>query len=269
MFEQIDFCKEQLEDYADQYQIWIRGGGHEGRPQQVELYDFFIESDSLPEAENGIQGTYIFQGYQQGSALWHNADEANVDYARVWLDDGLHWNLGSVEQYENFDLKPHCRSATARHDKPYDCLFWKFGDTPDGWMNFIHLQQCEYYSEDEEEAGGGSGAGASGSGASGSGASGSGARGSGARGASGTSGASGSGTSGTSGASGVRASGGAGISTAPENTMTSKRPRQPTNRTQASYTERGGLSRPSGSKKRSQPEDGNDGGGKKAGKKKK
>jgi hypothetical protein len=70
-------------------------------------------------------------------------------------------------------------------------------------------------------------------------------------------------------ASGVRASGGAGISTAPENTMTSKRPRQPTNRTQASYTERGGLSRPNGSKKRTHPDDGSDGGGKKGGRKKK
>jgi len=261
IFEQIDFCKEQLENYAEQYQVWIRGGGHEGRHQNLELYDFIIESDSLPEAANGIQGTYICQGYEQGSALWHNSDVGNVDCARVWLDDDLHWNIGSVEQYENFDPKPFCRSATARHDKPYECLFWKFADTPGGWMNFIHLEQCENYSEDEEEAGGG--VGVSGSGASGA----SGARG--ASGTSGTSGASGSGASGASGASGVRASGGAGISTAPENPMTSKRPRQPTNRTQASYTERGGLSRPSGSKKRTHPEDGNDGGGKKGGKKKK
>ncbi len=101
IFEQIDFGKEQLDDYVEQYQVWIRGGGHEGQHQNLNLYDFFIESDSLPASANSVLGTYICQSYKQGSVLLHNSDLGNVDCARVWLDDDLHWNIGSVEQDED------------------------------------------------------------------------------------------------------------------------------------------------------------------------
>jgi hypothetical protein len=138
---QINLYKHQVIQFAEDYQLWIRSGGFEHKYQDLYYNDFFISAENLPVFASSVAGNYIYQGYQQGSALWHNEDIANINCARVWLDNGFYWHFGSVSQYEAFDdTSSYCRSSNSHYDRPYESLFWTCPQTPPGFISFIHLE---------------------------------------------------------------------------------------------------------------------------------
>jgi hypothetical protein len=221
---QMNLYPHQVTQFAQDYQVWIRSGGHEHKYQDLFYNDFYISAENLPAIASSVAGNYIYQGYQQGSALWHNEDDANVNCARVWLDDGFYWNIGSVSQYEAFDTNPYCRSSKSHCDRPYDSLFWTCPQTPPGFISFIHLEPMASDNGDDNDNEDNPPPGA--------------------------------GPSTQTGPPLTNAS-----------SRTSKRPRSQTLFTQASYTQRGALSRPStsSSKKRTHSPEHHEPGAKKGG----
>ena len=214
----MNLYEHQVTQYAEDYQVWIRSGGHEHKYQDLFYNDFYVADENLPDIASSVAGSYIYQGYQQGAPLWHNEDIANINCARVWLDDDFYWNIGSVSQYEAIDTNPYCRSSKSRYDRPYDSLFWTCPQTPPGFVSFIHLEPMASENDNPPPPGGGPSA--------------------------------------QTGPPLTNAS-----------SRTSKRPRLQTLFTQASYTQRGALSRPStsSSKKRTLSPDNPEAGTKKGG----